>query len=142
MKTAADRARVWVGLAAFVGGLAVIVAAAVLNVLSDRQSAASMPQFLTDLYATSGKTGVTLMLVLLGCTIVSLGLAVPRPRRAPPAPTYRRVAVPLYTPPETNGPEPEVTFSGRVVLRTQKYLGAQHGRQRGARTAERSDRGR
>jgi hypothetical protein len=119
---------------AFGLGLCVIVVAPVLNVVWDRLSeTGKLPHSLESLYATAGKTGVTGALVCIGFSVMLLGLSAPRPQPiAPPPPPARGVAVPLYTPPEPNEIEPNVSSTGRVVLRTARYLGSQSGSSRRA----------
>ncbi len=126
MATVSARSRRWAGNGAFYVGLSVIGAAAVLNVAYDRLSWIGpevMPQFLSHMYDTSGKTSVTIAFVALGLSIMLLGFAFPRTDN-PPAETDPQPAGPgvVYYAVDEGSNASGLTPSGRVVLRTQQYM--------------------
>jgi hypothetical protein len=119
-----ERVRAWAGLGAFFCGLGVIVSAVIFNVWYDRLSETSaLPPVIANLYASSGKGGVTATFAVVGLSIMFLGMAIPRTPRDKPAPRLRLgTVVPMFTPPDPNESEPSVAPSGRVILRTQRYV--------------------
>ena len=67
------------GTGAFASGIAFIVAATVLNIAHDHISGfelETLPFYVGTLYATTGKIGVTLLLVTLGMVCLLLGARV------------------------------------------------------------------
>ncbi|MCI0703820.1 MAG: hypothetical protein L0241_22400 [Planctomycetia bacterium] len=67
-----------IGRITFVAGIALIVAATAMNVALDRMTDAQvsqLPAFITDLYDTAGKLGVTLLLVGIGLAVIVFGIA-------------------------------------------------------------------
>jgi hypothetical protein len=119
-------------MGAFCVGIALILAATVLNVAHDRLPQYHMdklPLYLGDLYAESGKLGVTILLVSLGvvCLLAGACFRRPAPIRLPggaePVPGDSQpyfVAGHAASTPGTHS-------SGRVVLETWKYLTPQAG---------------
>jgi hypothetical protein len=120
----------WPGLGAFCVGLALIIAATVLNVAHDRLPASyikSLPDWLGVLYKASGKFGVTLVMVSLGLVVLVLGAiyhgrARPLKESEEPDPaSLVKTSVPLFSGGTEATPEP-THAGGRMVLVTRKYL--------------------
>jgi hypothetical protein len=111
------------GQGAFFVGLALIILATVHNVGFDGMNQVgrlSLPSFLAETYAATGKLGVTLFLVGLGVGVMLLGLLIDylsTPRRAKG-----------WQAPEHLAPSPNWSSTGSsstlgsVQLDTQKYL--------------------
>lgn len=125
MGSVKDRAGGVLGYVMFFCGLALIVAAPVLNIAYDRlaeRAATTLPSFVVQAYEMSGKLGVTMLLVTAGLSIIIVGLVAQkgRPRRT----SSQRVgrSTPYFPTPGPDTPLPEVSSSGTVILRTQKYL--------------------
>lgn len=124
MSLRAARVRNWVAQGALYSGLVVIVLAIVLNVLSPRLSSSGLPPELVKRYSSAGPVGATLLLLFVGGALVLSGLAL-RPSHPEPTRLARAhfgTTAPMFTPPDPGEVEPAMTPSGRVILRTQKYL--------------------
>ena len=114
-------------------GLAFIIAATVLNIAHDRiqeqnYKFETLPFYIGTLYATTGKLGVTLLLVTIGMVCLLLGLRrygrVPLPLDdSPLSPLARGSSTgsssALYTASQHATAAP---VGGRVVLETWKYV--------------------
>jgi hypothetical protein len=120
------------GAGAVVSGLAFLVAATVLNIAHDRMpdqnyKMETLPFYIGTLYATTGKTGVTLLLVTIGMASLLLGLRFygRDSRGAAPAdsPLSRGSSTgsssALYTASQQANAAP---VGGRIVLETWKYV--------------------
>jgi hypothetical protein len=108
----------------FFAGMALIILATIHNVGFDGMTQAdrlTLPSFLAETYARSGKFGVTVFLVSLGLTIMTTGLLI---RHL--CSRWRRQGG--WVAPEHLAPTPQWSNSstsapvGSVVLDTQKYL--------------------
>lgn len=131
MSTKLERTRTTAGMGLFACGLSVIVAAALLNIAHDRLSGSgieALPGPIAHMYEASGKSGVTLVFVAAGMSIILLSVVLQRNRRAPRAveATVNPIAsVPNFcTPAEEGDGDQEVSPTGAVVLQTRKYLPA------------------
>jgi hypothetical protein len=114
----------------FACGLSVIVAAALLNIAHDRLSGTgleALPGPLASMYDASGKSGVTLVFVAAGMSIILLSVVLQRNRqakRASNAPANPLASVPYFCTPTEEDDEQEVSPAGTMVLQTRKYLPA------------------
>jgi hypothetical protein len=121
-------ARRWASYGAFYIGLALIVASAALNIAYDRLSELgpeALPGFLTQMYETTGKLGVTITFVTAGMTVIALGFAFQgsfSKQRSLPETGYAGSPMPYYSAPDGAEGEAQKTSSGGMVLRTRKYL--------------------
>jgi hypothetical protein len=105
-------------------GLTLILAATVLNLISDwllGGGAGPVPSFVWAMYASFGKLGITLLLVVIGLAFIALGRTFSSsedPNAQTASPLARR---PLFYFPTDDPPEGPLP-NGTVVLRTRKYL--------------------
>lgn len=113
------------GLGAYCLGLGIIVAATMLNLAFDRlceRDIARLPQPIPRLYDASGKTGVTLLLVAAGLSIILLAAVARRAEAEEERPDrpYVPRAPAFYAP----GDDPQAGSHppGAVVLQTRRYL--------------------
>ena len=131
MSAAVTRVRGKAGAGAFYIGMSLIGASIVLNIAYDRLSwsgAEVMPHFLTHLYETAGKNGVTVIFVALGLSVMLFGLALPKSAGERYAEEVaREEALPLVsasdpTPSDDSPDAPTTTPNGQIILRTQQYM--------------------
>jgi hypothetical protein len=117
------------GAGAVVAGLAFIVAAIVLNIAHDRIQGQdykfeTLPFYVGTLYATTGKTGVTLALVTIGMASLLLGLRFSNRGSAPAdSPLSRGSSTGSSSALYTGSQQATATaVGGRIVLETWKYV--------------------
>src|SRR5262245_40965340 len=134
MSTAMTRVRRKAGAGAFFIGMSLIGASVVLNIAYDRLpgvGAEALPKFLSHMYETSGKNGVTIAFVVLGLGVMLFGFALPKSESEKIAEAEERIramqrrAAATEPPPQpsTDGAnEPTTTPDGQIILRTQQYL--------------------
>jgi len=109
---------------AYLVGLALISLATIHNVGFDGMTQAdrvTLPAFMADSYAKTGKTGVTLFFVTFGLVVILTGhlvryLCSPRPKAEALAELSR------FAPSGMWSSEDNQAIAGRVELQTQKYL--------------------
>jgi hypothetical protein len=112
------------GMGLFYCGMGIIIASAILNIAHDRLSGRGieiLPPALENMYATSGKLGVTAILVAAGLSFILLGMAMQRhikAKRAKAAATSLG-NMPYFVPDEDSS---ESSNAGTMSLRTWKYL--------------------
>jgi hypothetical protein len=114
-------------MGAFCVGIAFILAATVLNVAHDRLPQFHMdklPLYIGELYAVSGKLGVTILLVSLGVVCMIAGAFFRRPlpyAESLPGSPVPGDSQPYFVTGQASS-TPTTHSSGRVVLETWKYL--------------------
>lgn len=124
MSRGVQRGRRAPGMGAYWCGLGFILAASVVNLLFDTcfRDPRSFPQPLANLLESSGKLGVTLLLVGVGLAILGLHWLVvgnaPPPAKSSARPVWSSQTY-FYAPPPLPN---EVRSRGPMVLETQRYL--------------------